>query len=91
LAGSIVGFVVTVACYWLEYKKFTDAAAYPAFLQGAYGYLYLGAGVLASVATLVPVSLLTGAPAKSQLDAVKIAPVDDVKVFLEESYSPGQA
>jgi SSS family solute:Na+ symporter len=91
MAGSIVGFVVTVVSYWLEYKRYTDVAAYPAFLQGAYGYLYLGAGVLASVATLVPVSLLTKPSEAKQLAAVKVAPVDDVKVFLEESYSPGQA
>ncbi len=84
-SGSLVGFIATVGMYWLEYKKMT-ATSFPAFMQGGYGYYYIGVGVLAAVVVLVPVSLLTGAPKKEQVDAVQINPVDDPKLFLEGSY-----
>jgi SSS family solute:Na+ symporter len=89
LSGSIVGFFATVGMYYIENKHFSDGNWLPGFLQGAYGNLYVGTGVVASVITLVVVSLLTPAPSAARLAAVKAEPVDDVQVFLHESYETG--
>jgi Na+/proline symporter len=89
ISGSVVGFIVTIGVYWFETKINTDGHGFPAFMQGTWGYFYLLVSVLASAVTLVAVSLLTRAPEAKRLAAVKAAPVDDVAVFLQESYETG--
>jgi len=90
LAASIVGFIGTVGMYLYEYKwlqgddaklprYYTDVL--PNWLQGSYGYMYVAAGVILSVVTIVLASLLTPKPTPAQLAAVRPAPIENYQEF----------
>lgn len=83
LAASVVGFVATIAMYWFEMKHLGSATAFPAFLQGAFGYLYVATGVVASTITIVIVSLLTPPPSAAQLAAVALRPVEEAEALVK--------
>ncbi len=79
IIGSIIGAITTFVMYYWEYKVlqaddpalpnyYTDIL--PAWLAGGCWYLYIGAGVLAAVLSLVVVSLLTPRSSDEQIAAV---------------------
>ncbi|HRY60840.1 MAG TPA: sodium:solute symporter family protein [Candidatus Fermentibacter sp.] len=94
ITAALAGLVGTVGMYWYEYKylQFADPAlphyytdVLPAWLAGAYGYIYVASGVVISVILIVLVSLLTKRPPRERLDAVSARPVDDFNEFVKGS------
>ncbi len=81
VAASVTGFAVTIGMYWFEMKHLGSAEMFPLFLKGSFGYIYVAAGVVASVAVIVPVSLLTAKPSPLQLMEVDSAPCDSMSEF----------
>lgn len=94
ITAAVAGLVGTVGMYWFEYKylQFADPAlphyytdTLPAWLAGAYGYIYVAAGVVISVVLLVTVSLVTRRPPRERLEAVSDRPIDDFGEFVKGS------
>ncbi len=83
IAASIVGFVSTIAMYWLEMKHLGSADSFPVFLRGSFGYLYVATGVVTSVITIVIVSLLTPRPGPAQLAAVHVTPIEEADALVK--------
>ncbi len=94
IVSSIIGTISTIGMYLWEYKVlqasnpenahyYTDVL--PSWLAGAYGYLYIGAGVIAAVLSLIIISILTKKPSEEQLSAVSTDPVDGVETIKEIS------
>lgn len=90
LASAVVGTVGTVGGYWYEYKYLQAADAnaphyytnvLPGWMQNSYGYNYMVAGVLLSLAAIVLLSFITPRPTTQQLSQVEATPVDDFSEF----------
>ena len=94
MTAAIGGFVGTIGMYWFEYKhlQFADPSlpnyytdVLPSWLAGAYGYIYVAAGVVISVVLIVLVSLVTKRPPQERLAEVRDRPIDDFAEFVKGS------
>jgi SSS family solute:Na+ symporter len=94
MTAAIAGFLGTVGMYWFEYKhlQYADPAlpyyytdVLPSWLAGAYGYIYVAAGVIISAVLIVLVSLVTKRPPQHRLDEVRAKPIDDFAEFVKGS------
>lgn len=94
LTSAALGFVVTVGGFIFEwhYLQAADKAlphyytdVLPAFLAGAYGYMYVAAGVVISLVSIVVVSLVTGPATEKQLAALQPQPVEEYERFVADT------
>ncbi|MCK5117058.1 MAG: sodium:solute symporter family protein [Candidatus Aegiribacteria sp.] len=90
LASAVVGCIGTIGGYFYEYKilQYMDPEAphyyaneLPSWLQGSFMYNYLALGVIASMITIIVVSLITKKPTNEQLESVGNLPMDELEEF----------
>ncbi len=98
LTSACLGFAGTVGGFIFEYHYlqaadpalphyYTDML--PAFLVGAYGYIYVAAGVVLSLVSIIVVSLVTGPATVKQLAALQPQPVEEYERFVADTAPPG--
>ena len=86
--GLLACQMSTIGGYFYEYKILQymnpEAPHYyatelPSWLQGSFMYNYLALGVIASIITIIVISLITKKPTTEQLESVGNLPMDELE------------